>query len=210
MTKFSPISATDNVSNVSATTSINETYWGYIVRCASCDRSMAVVFQWIAAVMGGAMVLASVGFWAIPGSMMSPDVASFKLAMASLLGVFGVTLIWYASHGTEYETQLDLARFELREVLRNKSGVARVQSRIKFEEVDAVFIDRSFVKGDKVRLLVRLMNTAQVIEVARDYEEKLIRLRDRLGRDILGKTALRRTKANRGYILDGAQGLIKP
>jgi len=208
------MTATDSTFGATAkhtsVTSINETYWGYIVRCNTCDRSLAVVIQWVAALTGVSLIVASLGLWALPGSVMSPDVASFKLAIASLMGVFGVTLIWYASHGTKYEIQMDLARLEVREVLRNSKGAARVQNRLPFEKIGSVFMDRGQKDNGKVALVLRLGNSAQVIEIARDYEENLTALRERLGRDLMGKNAPMRTKANRGYILDGAQGVIKP
>jgi len=208
------VTATDSTfgteKNRKTVTEISETYWGYIVRCNTCDRSMAVVLQWVAALTGVSLIIASLGLWVLPGSMMSPDVASFKLAMASLLGVFGVTLIWYASHGTKYEIQMDLARLEVREVLRNSKGIARVQNSLPFEKIGSVFMDRSQKDNGKVALVLRLGNSAQVIGIAQDYEENLTALRDRLGRDLMGKNAPMRTKANRGYILDGAQGVIKP
>ena len=208
MTATEPTFGTDRKRE--SVTTINETYWGYIVRCNTCDRSLAVVIQWIAALTGVSLVIASLGLWALPGSVMSPDVASFKLAIASLMGVFGVTLIWYASHGTKYEIQMDLARLEVREVLRNSKGEARVQNSLPFEKIGSVFMDRAQKDNGKVALVLRLGNSAQVIEIARDYEENLTALRDRLGRDLMGKNAPMRTKANRGYILDGAQGVIKP
>jgi len=190
--------------------STNETYWGYITRCQTCDSSKAVILQWLAAFVGFALLIAAFGFWVIPGSVFTDDIAGIKLAMSSLFGVIGVTMIWFASHGTNYELQVDLARMELREALRNTKGVARVQNRILFEEIEAVYIDRATTENGKSRLLLRLGKSPQLIDVAYDYEEHLTRLRDRLGRDILGKNALPQTKSNRGFILDGAKGVIKP
>lgn len=210
MNAIASVSRKETRKSEKSATQVSETFWGYIVRCNTCDRPMAVFFQWGAAIVGGLLVLASLGFWALPGSMLSPELISFKMAMVSLFGVFGVTLVWYASHGTKYEIQVDLAKLEIREVLRNSKGVARIQSRIPFEKIGSVFIDRSQKVNGKVRLVMRLGNSAQVLEVARDQEENLTGLRDKMGRDLLGRNAPMRTKANRGYILEGAEGVIKP
>jgi len=210
MNTTASVSRKETRKNNKPATKVNETYWGYIVRCDTCDRTLALVFQWGAAIVGGVLVLASLGFWALPGSILSPELVSFKMAMVSLFGVFGVTLVWYASHGTKYEIQVDLAKLEIREALRNTKGVARVQARIPFGKIGSVFIDRTQKENGKVRLVMRLGNSAQVIEVAQDREENLTELRDRLGRDLLGRNAPMRTKANRGYILEGAEGVIKP
>ncbi len=188
---------------------VHETYWGYIIRCVSCVRSMAIILQGIAYVVGVSLLIAALGFWLIPGSAFSSDVAAFKMAMSSLSGVFGVALIWFASHGTQYEIQVDLARAEIREALRNRQGRVRVLNRIMFEEIGAVFIDRASAAEGKARLLMRLGNTTQVIEAARGAEETLTALRDRLGRDVLGKNAPTVTKSNRGFILEGAKGIVQ-
>jgi len=190
--------------------STNETYWGYIVRCQNCDRSVAIVLQWVLAFVGMSLLVAALGFWLLPGSAMSPDVTGLKLAMSTLSGVLGVTLIWFASHGKQYEIHVDLARSELREVLRNEKGNVRVQNRMKFEDVEAVFIEFSEEENAKSNLMLRLANSTHLIEVAHDHEKNLVRLHDRLTRDILGKYKMMRTKPNRGSILGEAAGVIKP
>lgn len=190
--------------------SADETYWGYILRCQTCDRTLAILMQWTAAFVGVSLLFAAFGFWTLPGSAISSDILGFKMGISTVMGVVGLTLVWFASHGTENEFQVDLARSELREVLRNRQGNARVLSRTKFEEIDAVFIDRATTEHAKSRLMLRLADSALAIEVAIDYEEHLTRLRDRLAYDILGKNAPIRAMENRGFIMSGAQGVIKP
>jgi len=187
--------------------SANETYWGYILRCA---RSLAILMQWTSAFVGVSLLFAAFGFWTLPGSAISSDILGFKLGISTIMGIVGITLVWFASHGTENEFQVDLARSEVREVLRNRQGNARVLSRTKFGEIDAVFIDRATTEHGKSRLMLRLADSALAIEVAIDYEEHLTRLRDRLAYDILGDKIPMRAKANRGFMLKEAKGVIKP
>lgn len=187
-----------------------ETYWGYIIRCQTCDRSFAILMQWGAAILGVSLLVAVLGLWTMPGSAVSQDILGFKLGISTVMGVIGITLVWFASHGTYYEVQVDLARLELREALRNNRGVARIQNRIKFEDVDAVYIDRSAGEAAKARLLVRLAASSKVLEVATDYEENLKHLHARLGRDILGMPHLKPAKANRGFKFKGAVGVVPP
>lgn len=193
-----------------ASVSNAETYWGYIIRCQTCDRSIAILMQWGAAILGVSLLVAAFGLWTMPGSAMSQDVLGFKLGVSTVMGVLGMALVWFASHGTYYEVQVDLARLELREALRTSRGVARVQNRVKFEDVDAVYIDRSAGEGAKARLLVRLAASSKVIEIASDYEENLTHLHARLGRDILGMIPIKPAKANRGYKIKGAVGVVPP
>ncbi len=187
-----------------------ETYWGYIIRCQDSDRSVAIVLQWVSAFMGVSLLIAAFGFWTLPGSMVSSDVFGFKLGISSVMAVFGMALVWFASHGTIYEVQVDLARMELREVLRNNRGTARVQHRIKFEDIDAVFIDRTAGENVKARLMLRLDASSKMVEIASDFEENLKRLHARLGRDVLGLKAEKQSKENRGFRVEGAKGLISP
>lgn len=187
-----------------------ETYWGYIIRCKTCDRSLAILLQWASAIVGISLLIAAFGMWTLPGSMVSLDVIGFKLGISSIMGVLGMSMVWFASHGTYYEVQVDLARLELRETLRNSRGASRVQNRIKFEDVDAVYIERPDTDTAKARLMLRLAASSKQIELAKDYEENLTRLHLRLGRDILGMTALKPAKENRGFILNGAKGVIGP
>lgn len=187
-----------------------ETYWGYIIRCQNCDRSFAILLQWVSAFMGVSLLVAAFGFWTLPGSMVSTDVVGFKLGISSVMGVFGMALVWFASHGTYYEVQVDLARMELRETLRNNRGTARVQNRIRFDDIDAVYIDRTAGETVKARLMLRMAASSQLIEIASDYEGNLTRLHTRLGRDILGMKAEKSAKENRGFRVEGAKGLISP
>lgn len=187
-----------------------ETYWGYIIRSQSNERSVSIVLQWVAAFMGVSLLIAALGLWILPGSSLSQDVFGFKLGITTLMAVIGVMLVWFASHGTNYEVQLDLTRQELREALRNKRGHARVHNRLKFEDIDAVIIDRAAGEGQKARLLLRLADTSKMIEIARDYEENLTHLQARLGRDILGLAHEMPKKENRGFMFAGAKGVIAP
>ncbi len=185
-----------------------ETYWGYIIRCRECDRSIAIILQWFSAFMGVSLLIAAFGFWTLPGSMVTSEVLGFKLGVSSVMAVFGMALVWFASHGTNYEVQVDLAAMELREVLRNNRGTARIQNRIKFEDIDAVYIDRTAGEEAKARLMLRLDASSQLVEIASDYEDNLTRLHARLGRDILGLKAEKHSKANRGFRIEGAKGLV--
>ncbi len=165
--------------------STDETDWGYIVRCQSCDNLLKVVTQWSAAFFGVLFIAGAIGLWVLPGSVTTSDVTGIKLAMSALSGGLGVALLWFASHGTRSELQVNLVRSELREVLRNTRGRAKVQNRTRFEDINEVFIDGTPMKDGRSRLLLRLSGSEVLIEVAYDHEEYLVRLCDRLCRDIL-------------------------
>jgi len=182
-------------------TQITDTYWGYVVRCKNCDRTIDSVLQWGAGIIGGFLVLASVGLWALPGSLLGPELASFKLALISVLGVFGVTLIWFASNGTKYEIQVDVDGGEIREAVRNSKGVPHIQSRIPFDKIDAVYIDTPRKSRGTAHLVVHLAETDQVIELARDLEENLTDLHTKVRDDLLGGAKPKQAAKPRKIIL---------
>ncbi len=170
-----------------------ETYWGYIVRSGARPRSSAAVKQWISGLSGLSLVVAAVSLWIIPGSGFGEDIAVFKYGLSIVLGAIGILLIWFGSQGNCYELQVDIAKGELREAVRNRKGQARLLSRVPFERIGSVFIDRAAgAEGADLPLLLRYKETAQVIEVARAPESELAMMRDRLARDILGMSALRK------------------
>lgn len=190
-----------------------ETYWGYIIRANKADRSQAILLQWVTAFLGGALLLAALGLWVVPGSAVSADVFGFKLGLTTVMTVFGLLMVRYASNGTNYEVQVDPIRKELREALRNNHGKARIMKRIKFEDMDAVYIDRAAgadAAETKARLMVRMAASSAVIVIACDYEEHLTPIYDRLAAHILGAAAQTPAKPNRGFKFKEATGVIAP
>lgn len=203
-TDFSAYNQRENtVSNV-------ETYWGYIIRERIRDRSVATLKQWTSAFFGVSLLAALVGFWILPGSLVSQDVIGFKLGLSAVMGAMAFALLWFASYGTNYEVQIDLARKEMREVLRTNRGAARIMNRVKFEDIDAVHIARSADQDAKSELLVRMATSSDWVVLACDYEEHLLRLHGRVSRDVLGGGVEKAPKPPRGFRFEGAKGLIAP
>lgn len=193
-----------------ASVSTVETYWGYILRANKANRSQVILLQWSTAFLGVSLLLAALGLWVLPGSTVASDVLGFKLGLTTVILVLGMLMVRFASNGTNYEVQVDSTRKELREALRNNQGKARIMKRIKFEDMDAVYIDRSKGAGSKARLMVRMAASPVVIEVACDYEEHLTQMHERLGAHILGAGAQNHARANRGFKFKAATGVIAP
>lgn len=185
-----------------------ETYWGYIIRANKADRSRAILLQWVTGFTGGALLLAVLGLWVMPGSAVSADVLGYKLGLSAVIMALGLLMVRYASNGTHYEIQVDPTRMELREALRNNQGKARIMNRIKFEDMDAVYIDRSEGVYKKARLMVRMAAAPVVIVVACDFEEHLTQMHERLAAHILGAAAQTPARPNRGFKFKDAAGVI--
>ena len=184
-----------------------ETYWGYIIRNQARDRTGAMLKQWSSAFFGVSLLIAVAGLWVLPGALVSQDVFGFKLGLSAVMGAIAVMLFWFASYGTHHEVQIHLARKELHEVLRSNKGSARVLNRIKFEDIDAVQIDRSAGSNEKCDLMVRGASSSGWIVLASDYVEHLTSLETRVAHDILGVAA---DKPARGFLNKGARGVVPP
>jgi len=194
---------------ITPSVAVDETFWGYILRDEEETGTLMYIFQWLALIVGGGMFVAVAGLWLMPGATIMLDVLVFKLGFSTLMAVVGSLLLWFSSHGAKYEVQIDLARMELREALRNDRGQVRVQNRIKFDEFDAVILERAPIADQKSRLLLRLAGTTEAIEVVSDFEGHLKEIKARLRRDVLGKKRSIQVKPARGFLHKGAQGLVQ-
>lgn len=165
--------------------SLDETYWGYIIRDMRRNDNTLVMMQLAAGGLAAALVVATAGLWALPSvaftgvALMSKALLSaFFLGMAGILG-------WYATRGTRSELQVDLRLGEAREVVRNRAGRATLIGRYGFDAIGGAFLDTSKTGKGRAALKIRYRNTTQTIEVARGPQSHIEALRDRLGRDLL-------------------------
>ncbi len=167
--------------------------WGYIVRSGGRPSNGVRVSQWLSGMLGFSLIIAASSLWIMPGSSFGQDIAVLKYGFSIVLAAIGVLFLWFGTQGACYELQVDISRGELREAVRNRKGQARILQRVPFERIGSVFIDRSSPTPDnQFVLMLRYRDTAEVIEVARAEEEALTMMRDRLARDILGLSLLRK------------------
>lgn len=165
---------------------VDDTYWGCIVRSYSGTHSFNNILRGTCGFVGLVLVFVALGFWLLPGSLLTSDVAVMKFLSSSSLCISGLLFLWFASQETRREVHIDRARNEIREALRNSRGNAFMLRRYAFEDIGSVFIERPSYEGGPSRLLLRYRNTSQVISIAVADESKLVALRDRLAKDILG------------------------
>jgi len=178
-----------------ANMSLDETYWGYIIRDTRRDNGLLFAMQAVAGLMAASFACATVGLWALP-SMAFTGVALMSKALLSFffLGMAGV-LSWYASRGSRSEMQIDLRLGEVREVVRNRAGRSTLISRYGFDAIGGTLLESGKRSNGQATLKIRYRNTAQTIEVARGPIGLLEALRDRLGRDLLADPTLKRDRA---------------
>ncbi len=191
-----------------ASVSRDETFWGYIIRDRTGAGTWSLIAKSLAGVIGIALLVGATGLWVLAGSIYTQDVVVFKLGLTAVMALIAVLLLRFARNGNKYEVQIDLNRLELREATRNDNGQAKVYSRTKFSKFDAVILQRSVNPQQKSRLLLRLQETSQTIEVAQDFEIHLLALKDRLTKDIIARKCPVQKRPARGFMFKGAQGVV--
>ncbi|MEP2784994.1 MAG: hypothetical protein ABJP33_21565 [Pseudoruegeria sp.] len=167
---------------------VDDTYWGCIIRSYAGTHSVNNILRGVSGFVGLTLVFVALGFWVLPGSLMTSDVAMMKFLSSTSLCISGLLFLWFASQETRREIHIDRARNEVREALRNSRGNAYMLRRYSFDDIGSVFLERPTHVGGPSRLLLRYRNTSQVITIAVAEENKLAGLRDRLAKDILGVT----------------------
>lgn len=167
---------------VRPTYSLDETYWGYIIRAREPLRPGVLVAQWVSWLFGAAFAVAALGLWVLPQAMLTGEGIGLKIGASTVMAGAAMLLFWYSSRGTEAELQIDTSLGEIREVTRNRAGRPTLLARYGFDSIGGVHVDRS---GSRPRLVMRYGNTAQMVPVCAGSEEDLALLRNRLGRDVV-------------------------
>ena len=165
-------------------TRVDETYWGYVLRTEAKPNAKLIVKQMLAGMLGLSFIFAALGFWVLPGAILTGDVLVLKSAMSAICIIIGAILLWYASAGVHPEIQFDQSRCELRVMTRNTKGHTRLVARYKFEDVAKVRVQRDAEDEIMGMLLLELQGTDDVILAARAPEHQLSVLRRRIARDL--------------------------
>ncbi len=166
-------------------TRIDPMFWGYIIRGSGLGNVVTLASQIAAAGVGTMLVLSSLIFWSVTGTAHVVHFGGLEYGMSIVLFLFGMVLIWFASHGTNFEFHVNIKDQELREMVRNAKGKTRLLRVIPFDNVSSVFLDRPTQSGGKVRLSLRLRSCSKVVAIATDTENKLQPIHAQLVRDVL-------------------------
>lgn len=178
--------------------SVDETYWGYIVRKTTRPTSFTIIMQALSMFLGASFAAAALGLLLAPASVTGSDF-TMRAVAAVLFGAVSAYLLWFASRGSQSEIQVDTSLGEVREVVRNRAGRPSLIGRYGFDAIGGVFLERSSHRGGTAQLVLRYRNTSQTLPVAEADEDDLLALRDRLGRDLMSEArgAGRRRAASR-------------
>jgi hypothetical protein len=163
---------------------LEETYWGYIIRSNDRPHYFMAILQFTATCLGAVLLAGSLGLLMAPQLTSLDSDFSLRLGAAILFAGVAAYLLWFASRGTISELEVDNSQGELREVIRNRAGQSTLLGRYGFDSIGGVFLNRT--NGRQVSSLVlRYRNTATILPVANGTIAELEPLRDRLGRDLM-------------------------
>jgi hypothetical protein len=164
---------------------VDETYWGYVVRCTEAEPAWVQLAQGAAWFAGICMCIATLGLWIVPMSHLASGILPMKLGATFILSGIAVYFLWYASRGTQSELQIDTSLGEMREIVRNQAGRPTLLGRHGFDAIGGIMIDRSTLRKGRAGLALRFGNSAQLMPVAWGLECDLAALRDRMCHDMM-------------------------
>ncbi|MCR9077168.1 MAG: hypothetical protein NXI07_14100, partial [bacterium] len=167
---------------------VEDTYWGYIVRSTARTPVLVHLMQGFAFVIGVAMVIATLGLWLMPDSLIHGPIIGMKFGASTLTTIAGGFLLWFASRGTATEIHVDTRLAEVREVVTNRAGRPTLLSRHGFDIVAEVAIDaegEAETPRRRGELVIRSEEASALVKVASGSIDALDRLRQRLRRDLM-------------------------
>ena len=162
--------------------SVDETFWGYIVKGSSRVPSRVLIITGLAWLMAVGFTVAALGLWIIPATVFAGIALTTKSSASILMVCMAAILLRYASRGTQAEMQVDTVLGEVREVVRNSAGRSTLIGRYGFDAIETVYLDRGIVNS---RLMMAPRNRSNPIQVVAGATRDLDRLCNRLGRDII-------------------------
>ncbi len=164
--------------------SVEDTYWGYIIRSGRGPSVGVMLAQAASFFFGACFLTASLGILLLPTLIFDGDLGVMRMAAAVLFGAVAAYLLWFASRGTQAEVHVDTSVGEIREVICNRAGKPTTVGCYGFDTIGGVFLDEQ-EPGGRASLVLQYRNTSQSVAVAEGTAAQLLSLRDRLGQDLM-------------------------
>lgn len=158
---------------------IDKTFWGYVVRGAGGPPMMLQVAQGAVLTCGAAFAAAALVLVAPPAGM-GEGLGATRAGLAVVLASMSLLLLWFATRGALVELHLDLARGELRELVRHRIGRATLVGRHGLDGGASLSVDRSGPPEAPCALILRLRGEEGGLCIAQGPQEAILELRRRL------------------------------
>ena len=158
---------------------IDKTFWGYVIRSAGGPPLMLQVAQGAVLACGAAFAAAALVL-VVPPAEMGQGVGPTRAGLSLVLGSMSLLLVWFATRGGLVELHVDLARGELRELVRHRVGRATLVGRHGLDGGATLTIDRSGPPETPCALILRLRGEEGGLCIAQGPQDAILELRRRL------------------------------
>ena len=161
---------------------VRQSFWGYVIRGTEGPPILLQIAQGLVLTAGAAAAAAALAVAAL-----APDesvlLSLMRLGVSAFLMGLSLLFLRYATRGGVVELHVDLARGELREVVRHRVGRASTLGRHGFDPSASLHIRRS-APGEPPTLVLHHRGRPDGLCVARGPEHALLALRRRLEHDM--------------------------
>jgi hypothetical protein len=161
---------------------VQQAFWGYVIRGTEGPPILVQVAQGLVLSTGAACAAASLAV----ASLTPEDVAGMSIlrfGASAILMALALLFLRYATRGGVVELHVDLARGELREVVRHRIGRASTLGAHGFDPMASLHIQRDG-PGRLRTLVLHHRGDREGLCIARGPEHALQALRRRLEHDI--------------------------
>ena len=160
---------------------VRQAFWGYVIRGTEGPPILVQVAQGLVLALGAACAAASLAV-----AVLTPEgddsLSLLRLGASAILMGFAILFLRYASRGGVVELHVDLARGELREVVRHRIGRASTLGAHGFDPSASLHIRRD--GGCRRTLVLHHRGSQEGICIAHGPEHALQALRLRLEQDL--------------------------
>jgi hypothetical protein len=156
-------------------------FWGYVIRSTEGAPVLFQITQGLVLALGTTFATSAVLLLAAP---VGEGISIFHLGLALLLVLSSLLLLRFATRGTVVELHIDLARGELREMVRHRVGPPTLLGRHDFDPSASLHIDRSGPAAAMPALVLHHRGRDEGLCIARGPEQVLQALRIRLAHDL--------------------------
>jgi len=168
-----------------STFSVEDTYWGYMVRSGRGPSIGVAAGQALSFFFGVCLLTSALGILILPTLFFDGELGAMRIGSAALFGAMAAYLLWFASRGTRAEVHVDTSLGEIREVICNRAGRPTTVGAYSFDAIGGVYLEEHPTRGLS-QIVLRYQNTQHDVSVAEGTEAQLLPLRDRLAHDLLG------------------------
>ena len=154
---------------------VHKAFWGYVVRGNGGPPMLLQVAQGIVLALGAAFAAGALALLPVGGDGLDPARAGLAIALISL----SLLMLWFATRGGVVELQFDLARGELRELVRHRIGRATLVGRHGLGSGATLLVDRGRAARGHACLILRLRGEEGLC-IAEGPEDAILELRRRL------------------------------